>query len=210
LHYHARFLSDEMFMSDHSYYLILFILFSYLLGSLSSAIIVCKILRLPDPRTQGSHNPGATNVMRIGGKTAASFTLLGDVLKGMLPVLLAKYLGVDALPLALIIFAAFIGHLFPIFFRFKGGKGVATLLGCLIALSWPASLCWLILWILVTFLFRYVSLASLTASLLAPFYIWYFTDQFVFVITFMVMGMLLLYRHRGNIVKLMNGTESRM
>src|SRR5258708_38140208 len=109
---------------------------SYLIGSISSAIIVCKIMRLPDPRTQGSHNPGATNVLRIGGKKAAVITLFGDLLKGVIPVLAAKCLNFDALTLSLIAFAAFIGHIFPIFFRFEGGKGVATALGCLLALNW--------------------------------------------------------------------------
>ena len=105
---------------------IIAILIAYLFGSLSSAIIICKLLRLPDPRTEGSGNPGTTNVLRIGGKKAAFFTLLGDMLKGVIPVLLAKWYGIDVLGLALVTLAAFIGHLYPIFFRFQGGKGVAT------------------------------------------------------------------------------------
>ena len=114
------------------------VLIAYLVGSISSAIIVCKMMGLPDPRSQGSRNPGATNVLRIGGKKAAAITLLGDMLKGYLPVLAAKLLGLDPLTIALVMFAAFIGHLYPLYFRFEGGKGVATLIGCLLALNWPA------------------------------------------------------------------------
>ncbi len=183
---------------------------SYLIGSFSSAIIVCKIMRLPDPRTLGSRNPGATNVLRIGGKNAAIITLLGDMLKGLLPVLIARWLGFDAAALALIAFAAFLGHLFPIFFRFEGGKGVATALGCLIALSWPVGLCWMLTWFVVAVFFRYSSLASLIASLLAPFYIWYFTGNIIFVITIALMSLLLILRHRSNIAKLLAGEESKI
>jgi acyl phosphate:glycerol-3-phosphate acyltransferase len=183
---------------------------SYLIGSLSSAIIVCRLLGLPDPRTQGSQNPGATNVLRIAGKGAAAVTLLGDMLKGMIPVLAAKWLGLDLIALSLCAFAAFIGHLFPIFFHFKGGKGVATLLGALIALCWPAALCWMATWFVIALIFRYSSLSSLIASLLAPLYLWYFTDNMIVVATFAVMSALLVYRHQNNIVKLFAGTESKI
>src|SRR3990167_7024040 len=147
---------------------------AYLFGSISSAIIVCKIMGLPDPRTEGSRNPGATNVLRIGGKKAAAITLIGDMLKGFLPVFIAAIIGLDSIGLALVAFAAFSGHLFPIFFRFEGGKGVATALGCLIALSWPAALCWFATWIIVAYWFRYSSLSSLAASALAPIFVWQF------------------------------------
>lgn len=183
---------------------------AYLIGSVSSAIIVCKIMGLPDPRTQGSRNPGATNVLRIGGKKAALITLLGDLLKGVLPILVARWLGFDANALALIAFAAFLGHLFPIFFRFEGGKGVATALGCLIALNWPTSLCWGATWIIMAFLFRYSSLASLTASLLAPLYIWVFTQNKAYAISISVMSLLLFVRHKQNIRNLLTGKESRI
>jgi glycerol-3-phosphate acyltransferase PlsY len=186
------------------------IFFSYLIGSISSAIIVCRIMSLPDPRTQGSHNPGATNVLRIGGKKAAIITLLGDLLKGVIPVLLAKGLGFNTTVLALIAFAAFLGHLFPIFFRFEGGKGVATALGCLLALSLPTGLAWIGTWLLVAIIFRYSSLASLIASLLAPLYIWFFTHNSIFVVTIAFMSMLLILRHRNNIAKLMRGEESKI
>jgi glycerol-3-phosphate acyltransferase PlsY len=183
---------------------------AYLFGSLSSAVIICKIMGLPDPRTEGSQNPGATNVLRIGGKLPALITLLGDVLKGVIPVLAAKWIGLDTTTLALVAFAAFIGHLFPIFFRFQGGKGVATAIGCLLALSWPVGLCWIATWLIIAIIFRYSSLASLTASVIAPVYIWFFTGNLIYVVTIMFMSIILIYRHRGNITKLIAGQESKI
>lgn len=190
--------------------IVIAVLLSYLIGSVSSAIIVCKLMRLPDPRTQGSRNPGATNVLRIGGKKAAIITLLGDVLKGLLPVLVAKWYGFDSVVIALIAFVAFLGHLYPIFFRFEGGKGVATALGCLLALNWPAGLCWLMTWGIIAFVFRYSSLASLTASLLAPFYIWVFTGNLLWVNTITWISLILIIRHHDNITKLIRGEESKI
>lgn len=185
-------------------------LIAYLFGSISSAIIICKIMGLPDPRSEGSRNPGATNVLRIGGKKAAALTLLGDTLKGVIPVLAAKWLGLDSMGLALVTFAAFLGHLFPVFFRFEGGKGVATALGCMLALCWPAGLCWMAAWAVMAAIFRYSSLASLTASALAPVFFWYFTHEQIYVITMALMAVILFYRHRGNITKLLAGTESKI
>lgn len=186
------------------------IIFSYLIGSISSAIVVCRIMRLPDPRTQGSRNPGATNVLRIGGKKAAAITLLGDALKGFIPVLAAKLYGIESLGLALVMFTAFLGHLYPIFFRFEGGKGVATLIGCLIALSLPVALCWMATWAIVVAAFRYVSLASLLASIFAPLYVWYFTGNMWLTLSTAMMALLLVYRHRGNITKLCAGREDKL
>lgn len=183
---------------------------SYLFGSLSSAIIVCRLMSLPDPRTQGSRNPGATNVLRIGGKKAAIITLLGDTLKGVIPVLAAKWYGLDEIGLALVTFAAFIGHLFPIFFRFEGGKGVATAIGCLLALSWPTGLCWLATWLVMAGIFRYSSLASLTAAALAPLYTWFFTNSMIYTSTIALMSIILIARHHGNIRKLCRGEESKI
>lgn len=190
--------------------IIIAVIIAYLFGSISSAIIICKLMGLPDPRTQGSRNPGATNVLRIGGKKAAILTLLGDLLKGVIPVLAAKWYGLDATGLALVTFAAFSGHLFPIFFGFEGGKGVATAIGCIIALSWPASICWGITWLLMAIIFRYSSLSSLTASVLAPFFIWYFTDNLTLASSIAVISLILIYRHRGNIAKLIAGNESKI
>lgn len=183
---------------------------AYLFGSISSAIIVCKMMKLPDPRTQGSRNPGATNVLRIGGKKAAIITLLGDMLKGVIPVLVARWYGFDSLTLALVAFAAFLGHLFPIFFRFEGGKGVATALGCLLALSWPSGLTWIATWLVIAALFRYSSLAALVSSLLAPAYIGFFTHNMTYVIVVTLMSIILIIRHRSNIKKLIAGQESKI
>ena len=186
------------------------IIVSYLFGSLSSAIIVCRIMRLPDPRTQGSRNPGATNVLRIGGKQAAVITLLGDALEGFIPVLAAKYLGIESLGLGLVMLAAFLGHLYPVFFRFEGGKGVATLIGCLLALSLPVALCWMVTFAIVVAISRYVSLGSLLASVLTPMFVWYFTGDTWLVAVAVVMALLLMYRHRANIEKLCAGSESKV
>lgn len=188
---------------------LLAIIIAYLFGSISSAIVVCKIMGLPDPRTQGSRNPGTTNVLRIGGKKAAIITLLGDVLKGVIPVLAAKWYGFDTFSLSLITFAAFLGHLYPIFFRFEGGKGVATAFGCLIALAWPIGLALLITWLLMAIIFRYSSLSALTAAILAPCYAWFFTNSTYTVLTFFISAMLI-YRHRSNIRNLFAGKESKI
>jgi glycerol-3-phosphate acyltransferase PlsY len=190
--------------------MILAVIISYLIGSISSAILVCKLMGLSDPRTQGSGNPGATNVLRLGGKKAAGITLLGDLLKGFIPVLIGTWLGFNALTLALIAFAAFLGHLFPVFFRFKGGKGVATALGCLLALSWPAGLCWIATWFVVALCFRYSSLASLSASILMPFYMQYFTRNFTYTCVIAAMSVMLIWRHEGNIRKLLRGEENQL
>lgn len=183
---------------------------AYLVGSLSSAIIVCRIMGLPDPRTQGSRNPGATNVLRIGGKKAAAITLLGDMLKGVIPVLVAKWYGFGTVGLALVTFAAFLGHLFPIFFRFEGGKGVATALGCMLALSWPVGICWIATWFIVALIFRYSSLAAIVASLFSPLFMWIFTSNIIYVTTIALISSLLIIRHHSNIKKLIRGKESKI
>jgi glycerol-3-phosphate acyltransferase PlsY len=185
------------------------ILISYLFGSVSSAIIVCKIMRLPDPRTQGSRNPGATNVLRIGGKKAAIIVLIGDMVKGVIPVLLAKWYGFGTLELSLITFAAFLGHLYPIFFRFEGGKGVATAFGCIIALTWPVGLALGATWLIFAIVFRYSSLSSLVSAIAAPFYMWYFTN-WDYTIMAAVISILLIYRHRSNIQNLFAGKEDKI
>ncbi|OGT48039.1 MAG: glycerol-3-phosphate acyltransferase [Gammaproteobacteria bacterium RIFCSPHIGHO2_12_FULL_41_20] len=185
------------------------IIIAYVFGSLSSAIIVCKLMGFPDPRTRGSGNPGTTNVLRIGGKTAAVFTLLGDVLKGVIPVLLARWYGVLPIGLVLVVLAAFLGHLYPVFFRFQGGKGVATALGGIIALAWPVGVMLIATWLFVALCFRYSSLAALISALLAPFYTWYFTNRF-YAAVIVLMSMLLIYRHRNNIRNLWMGKESKL
>jgi acyl phosphate:glycerol-3-phosphate acyltransferase len=181
---------------------------AYLTGSVSSAIIVCKLMGLADPRENGSGNPGATNVMRIGGKKAAAITLLGDALKGLLPVLLAKALGVDSLVLSLVVFAAFVGHLYPVFFEFKGGKGVATSLGVTLGVAWLLGLVVSGTWFVVYKLGKISSLAALVAATLTPLYVWLIVGDVNLTVTFTVISLLLLWRHKSNIQRLLAGQES--
>ncbi|MDE2090052.1 MAG: glycerol-3-phosphate 1-O-acyltransferase PlsY [Gammaproteobacteria bacterium] len=186
------------------------ILFAYLMGSLSSAIIVARFMGLPDPRTQGSGNPGATNVLRYGGKRAAAVTLGGDVLKGLVPVLLAQWVGAGDRTLAAVSLAAFLGHLYPVFFGLRGGKGVATALGVLLGVSWPAGLAAAATWLGMALLFRISSLAALTAALLAPLYLWWWRPSGALLIAVVVMSALLFWRHRSNIQNLLHGTEDKI
>lgn len=186
---------------------------SYLIGSLSAAILVCRLLGLPDPRSEGSKNPGATNVLRLGGKKAALLTLGGDMLKGLMPVAIAVQLGVDEITLSLTLLAAFMGHLYPIFFGFKGGKGVATALGALIGLHWSIGLATVTTWVLMAALFRYSSLSALTAILLAPLYVWHLfpePNSEILTATMATVTALLYWRHRSNIQNLISGREDRI
>lgn len=190
---------------------IIFILGAYLLGSVSSAIIVCKLAGLPDPRTQGSGNPGATNVLRLGGKKAAAITLFGDMLKGFLPAFAAYLLHFPPLALALVGFAAFIGHLLPIFFRFQGGKGVATMLGVLFGWYWAVGAATALSWLVMAKVFKISSLAALIATLLAPVYVWLLIgpEPGLIVITVIMTG-ILWWRHQQNIRNLLNGKEGHI
>lgn len=183
---------------------------AYLLGSLSSAILVCRLMGLPDPRTQGSNNPGATNVLRIGGKKAAAITLFGDGLKGFVPVIVGHQLGVSPLFLGLTGLAAFLGHLYPLFFGFKGGKGVATALGVQFGLSWQIGAAVAGIWLLVAFGLKISSLAALTAMALAPLVVWLFwPDPALVVVQAIITGMLV-WRHRSNIRDLLTGKEGKI
>jgi glycerol-3-phosphate acyltransferase PlsY len=196
-------------MSHYPFATVIAVILAYLFGSISSAIVTCKIMGYPDPRTQGSGNPGATNVLRFGGKKAAIITLAGDVLKGVVVVLAAKWMGFDILSLSLITFAVFFGHIFPLFFKFEGGKGVATAAGCLLALAWPVGSAALATWLLMALLFRYSSLAAVAAALCAPVYAWYFTNwDYTYMTT--AMSVLLLLRHRKNIHNLLAGKEDKI
>ena len=186
------------------------ILLAYLLGSISTAIITCRLMGLPDPRTQGSNNPGATNVLRIGGKRAAALTLIGDFLKGLLPVLFGHLLGVEVTVLALIGLAAFLGHLYPVFFRFQGGKGVATALGVILGLSWPVAIAAFLTWLLVAKVFKISSVSALTAAVLTPLYCYLLAPQLEYILLFSILSLLLIWRHRSNIRKLLSGEEKRV
>ena len=183
---------------------------AYLLGSISSAIIVCRLMGLPDPRTQGSNNPGATNVLRIGGKKAAAITLLGDALKGLLPMLVAHALNATPLILALTGMAAFLGHLYPVFFGFKGGKGVATALGVQFGLYWPIGLSIATIWLFVAKVMNVSSLAALIAMALAPLVVWWFWPAPELIIMQVVLSIILFWRHRSNIQNLLSGKEGRI
>jgi glycerol-3-phosphate acyltransferase PlsY len=191
----------------------------YLIGSLSFAVIVSRVMGLDDPRTYGSQNPGATNVLRSGNKKAAIATLLFDALKGYFPVLLVKLygpaFGLDDRAVALVAISAFIGHLWPVFFAFKGGKGVATAAGILFGVEPLLGLATMGTWVIVAFFFRYSSLAALAASLFAPAY-YLFGDQMAWqtsqaeLLAVMVMSALLLMRHKDNMVRLVSGQESKI
>jgi glycerol-3-phosphate acyltransferase PlsY len=183
---------------------------AYLMGSLSTAVIVSKLFGLPDPRQQGSKNPGATNVLRLGGRKAAAITLAGDAVKGLIPVMLAQYLGATTHMIAAVGLAAFLGHLYPVFFGFKGGKGVATALGVLSGFSGWVGLSVLATWILMAVVFRYSSLSALTAALLAPVYVWFILKSAVLAGAASAMALLLVSRHRANIERLLKGEESRI
>ncbi len=184
--------------------------FAYLLGSVSSAIVIARLFGLKDPREVGSGNPGATNILRYGGKKAAILTLLGDVLKGAVPVLLAHALGVDSVILALTMLTAFLGHVFPVFHGFKGGKGVATAFGALFAMNGWVGLALVGSWLLMAVTTRYSSLSAITVSVLAPVYVWWFAREPALIIATGVMALLLLWRHHSNIKKLLAGTETKI
>ncbi len=186
----------------------------YVIGSLSFAVIVSKFYGMADPRTYGSGNPGATNVLRSGQKKAAALTLLGDALKGLVAVLLAKWLqeplGLDPATIALVAVAALVGHMWPVFFNFKGGKGVATALGVLLALSWPTALVCAAVWLVMAFGFKVSSLAALVATVISPLAAYFFMPYPSWVLSTVVIALLVLYRHKSNISNLLGGKEGKI
>ena len=200
-------------------YSIAAIVAAYLVGSLAFAVIVSKAMGLADPRTFGSGNPGATNVLRSGSKPAAAVTLLLDAMKGFVPVMLVKHFGrpygLEEGTMALVGLAAFLGHLYPVFFRFEGGKGVATFLGVVFGVDWLLGAATGLTWLIVAFFFRYSSLASLLAAVFAPLY-YLFGDRLKWyaerpvAMALFAMALLLAGRHRANIERLVKGTESRL
>ena len=193
--------------------ILVFVLCAYLLGSISFAVIMSRLFVLPDPRTYGSHNPGATNVLRSGNKWAAILTLLGDAAKGWLAVWVAQHFEPQAgnsLLVVAVALAVFLGHLFPVFLRFKGGKGVATALGVLLALNAWLGLAVLATWLLVALVFRLSSLAALLAAVSAPIYAMELALPSEYVLAVVGMSLLLIWRHRGNIKNLLAGKENRI
>ena len=190
-------------------YSIIAIIIAYLIGSVSSAVIVCQAMQLPDPRKNGSGNPGATNVLRIGGKFPALLTFIGDILKGIIPVVIGELCGFSAMLVSFLLFAAIIGHLYPVFFKFKGGKGVATFFGGLVVLHWPLGVAVLVTWFIVSLLTKISSLAALVSVLLVLLYnIWIGVADYYPALTLIVI--FIYWRHRGNIKRLIAGTEPRI
>jgi glycerol-3-phosphate acyltransferase PlsY len=181
---------------------------AYLIGSISSAIIVCRLMGLPDPRSEGSNNPGATNVLRIGGKKAAAITLLGDMLKGVLPVAAGHLLDVSTLTFALAAMAAFLGHLYPVFFGFKGGKGVATALGTQFGLHWGIGLAVAGIWLFMAKVVKISSLSALVSMALAPVIIYWIWPADELILMQIIMSIILFWRHKSNIQRLISGEES--
>ncbi len=186
------------------------IIAAYLLGSVATAVITCRLMGLPDPRSLGSGNPGATNVLRHGGGKAAAITLLGDVLKGFLPVGAAALLALPPAVVAGAALAAFLGHLFPVYFGFRGGKGVATAFGAMLGMSWMLASAVAATWLVTAIAFRYSSLSALTAAALAPVYAVVLEPAPAYVGVMLVMSVLLFWRHRSNIRKLLDGTEDKI
>ena len=189
---------------------LIFTIAGYLLGSVSSAVVVSRLMDLPDPRSEGSGNPGATNVLRLGNKVGAGLTLSGDILKGVLPVLAARWLSDDSLSVALAGAGAFFGHLFPLFFGFKGGKGVATALGVFATISLPVAGGLALTWLVVALVFRYSSMAALMSAASAPLWTWWLLATPVYTGLAILLALMLILRHRANIGRLLAGTESKI
>lgn len=187
---------------------ILYIFIAYFIGSISFGILASKIFNIMDPRAMGSKNPGATNVLRTGNKYAAVFTLLGDMLKATLVVGIALSLNFSGNLLTAVILAVLLGHMYPIFYNFKGGKGVATALGILLAINWELALFTLLTWIIIFFISKYSSLSAIIAAIASPLIAYFLNqDQHIIIIS-IVLAILILFRHKRNIQNLINGTES--
>lgn len=188
--------------------ILLIIISAYLLGSISSAVLVCRLFRLPDPRESGSHNPGATNVLRVGGKKAAVIVLLCDMLKGTIPVWGSYFLGVTPFLLGVIAIAACLGHIYPIFFHFRGGKGVATALGAIAPIGLDLTGVVMATWLITLLVSRYSSLAALVTVLLAPLYTWMIKPNYTLPVA--MLCCLIVFRHQENIKRLLTGTEPKV
>jgi len=182
---------------------------AYLLGSICSAIFFCRLLQKPDPRTVGSRNPGATNVLRCAGRLAAILTLMGDILKGFIPVVIAKNFGLAPLYIAIVGFAALLGHLFPIYFKFKGGKGVATTFGVIYGLNISLGLLATLTWLLLALTFRYSSLAAIIMVIALPGYC-YLLDLPFYILPTSLLTLIVIITHQQNIRRLIAGKESKL
>lgn len=189
--------------------MIIFAAIAYLIGSIGTAVYVCKFMGLPDPRTEGSKNPGATNVLRVGGKNAALIVLAADGLKGFLPVLIAKIFGVGGFGLGLVALAATLGHIFPLYYGFKGGKGVATAIGGILGLSFIVGIVCGVAWFVTAMITKYASLSSLISVCIAPILLLFLSNSAYFIPTLIIAGVVI-WRHLENIEKLKSGTESKL
>ena len=183
---------------------------AYLIGSISTAIITCKLMGIEDPRTTGSHNPGATNVLRHGGKKAATITLLGDMLKGLIPTLVVILFDFDTLTVALVGLFALLGHIFPVYYGFKGGKGVATFYGVILGLNWQVGLIALAIWLVIAKLLKISSLSALISVFATPFVLWFFSHSVELTTAVAVMSLLIFWRHKKNIQSLLSGSEAKI
>jgi len=189
---------------------VFYALAGYLFGSISTAIMTCKLMGLPDPRSVGSRNPGATNVLRHGGKKAAIITLLGDMLKGLVPVAAVTVLNPAPAAIAVAGLGAFLGHIYPVYYRFKGGKGVATYFGVLVGFNWMAGLAAMLIWLLTAAVTRLSSLSALVSALLAPFVLWQLSRLPELSVTLAMMSLLLYWRHRSNIRNIIEQKEHKI
>ena len=198
-------------MLDNVIFLTLvFAAMAYLIGSFSAAIITCKIMGIEDPRTTGSNNPGATNVLRHGGKKAAIITLIGDMLKGLIPVLIVIQLQMGTTVIAFTALFALLGHIFPIYYGFKGGKGVATYYGAILAINWQAGLTVLSIWLIVAVILKISSLSALVSIFSTPFVLWYFSQSIELTSAVALMSILVFWRHKQNIRSLLQGSEDKI
>jgi len=195
---------------NFEFHYLFYALAGYLIGSVSAAIITCKLMGLNDPRNVGSNNPGATNVLRHGGKKAAIITLIGDMLKGLLPVIAVTQIEPVYTAIALTGLGAFLGHIFPVYYGFKGGKGVATYYGVLLGYSWLAGLAALLIWLLTAFASKISSLSALVSALCAPLLLWQVTHSTELTITLGLMTALLYWRHRSNVRNIIAGREHKI
>jgi len=195
---------------EYIFFIILFATIAYLIGSLSTAIITCKIMGIEDPRKTGSKNPGATNVLRHGGKKAAIITLLGDMLKGLIPVLVFSQFQADALTIALVGLFALLGHIFPIYYGFKGGKGVATFYGVILGMNWLVGIIALAIWLGMAAMVKISSLSALVSVFFTPFILWYFSQSIELTAAVAVMSILVFWRHKENIQALRQGLELKI
>ena len=196
-------------MPEQSIYMVSIVIM-YLIGSISSSILIARLLNLPDPRGLGSGNPGATNMLRTGSKKAAVFTLVGDLLKSLIPLLIAQYFGFELFALCLMGLAAIIGHMYPIYYQFRGGKGVATTVGVLLAINWQLALSWGVIWLITAMVTRFSSLAAIVATISLPVVAYFLNLPTYLLLTTVAIVVLVIWRHQSNIRNLLSGKEDKI